>query len=47
VQGHVVDRDHVAGEHLGDVLEIDLRHGRGMDTTLSPQLVLTTGEEAA
>ena len=47
VEGHVVDRDDVAGEHLGDVPELDLRHGRGYGYHISSQLVLTTGEEAA
>jgi hypothetical protein len=38
----VVDRDHVAGIHLADVPERDLRHESGMDTTSSTELVLTT-----
>ena len=33
----VIDRDHIAGEDLAHVPELDLRHRRGMDTTFSPK----------
>ena len=43
----VVDRDDVAGEHLGDVAKLDLRHGAGYGYHISSQLVLTTAAECS